>query len=164
PRKQMTQSTAVPAPLPPQVQVMQMTMGGMVSKVISEATRLNVPDLVKRHGPMTAHEIIAKGKLRADASALQRVLRACASAGVFTEDASGRFGPNEFSDPFTADSPISVKKIVELFGGMIARATTELAATIRTGQPQMRAVYGMEFWDYLNANPKELEDFGEAMK
>jgi ubiquinone/menaquinone biosynthesis C-methylase UbiE len=25
-------------------------------------------------------------------------------------------------------------------------------------------VYGMEWWDYLNANPKDLEEFAEAMK
>src|SRR5260370_37721163 len=35
---------------------------------------------------------------------------------------------------------------------------------MKTGQPQARKVFGMEWWDYLNANPKELEDFGEAMK
>jgi len=53
---------------------------------------------------------------------------------------------------------------VELFGGMIARVAAELGETVRTGQPQMRSIFGREFWDYLNANPKELEDFGEAMK
>ena len=143
---------------------MQMAMGVLVSKVIAEATRLNVPDLVKQHGALSAAELIAKCGVNADASALERVLRACAAAGVFSEDASGRFGPNELSDTLTQDSPVSVKKIVELFGGMIFKVGTELGATVRTGQPQIKAVYGMEFWDYLKANPKELEDFGEAMK
>jgi 2-polyprenyl-3-methyl-5-hydroxy-6-metoxy-1,4-benzoquinol methylase len=32
------------------------------------------------------------------------------------------------------------------------------------GKPQARKVFGLEWWDYLNANPKELEAFGEAMK
>jgi SAM-dependent methyltransferase len=51
-----------------------------------------------------------------------------------------------------------------LFGGMVARVVSELPATVATGQPQMRAVFGLDFWDYLKANPKELEEFGEAMK
>lgn len=151
-------------PLPPQAVVMQMAMGALVTKVIAEATRLNIPDLVKHHGPLSASELIAKGGFSADASALERILRACAGAGVFTEDEYGRFGPNELSDTLTADSPVSVKKIVELFGGMIHRVASELPAAVRTGEPQMRAVYNMEFWEYLHANPRELEEFGEAMK
>ncbi|HUJ50481.1 MAG TPA: methyltransferase [Bryobacteraceae bacterium] len=160
----MTPATAVPEPIPPQAVVMQMAMGALVTKLVAEATRLNIPDLVKRHGPMTAADLIAKGGLTADASALHRVLRACAGNGIFTEDALGRFGPTGLSDTLTADSPVSVKKIVELMGGMIYKVATELSATIRTGQPQVRAIFGLEFWDYLNANPKELEDFGEGMK
>jgi len=160
----MQSTGTVPEPLPPQAIVMQMAMGALVTKVIAEATRLNIPDLVKHHGPLSVPELIAKGGFGADPSALRRVLRACAAAGVFTEDESGKFGANELSDTLTADSPVSVKKIVELFGGMIARVASELDATVRTGQPQVRAVYNMELWEYFNANPKELEDFGEAMK
>ena len=91
-------------------------------------------------------------------------MRACAGAGVFTEDQSGKFGLNDVSDTLTTDSPVSVKKIVELFGGMIARVASELSTAVKSGQPQVKAVYGQEFWDYLNANPRELEEFGEAMK
>ncbi len=160
----MTPASAVPEPLPPQAVVMQMAMGALVTKVMAEATRLNIPDLVKHHGPLTAEDIIHRATLTADASALQRVLRVCASVGIFTEDPAGRFGPTELSDTLTADSPVSVKKIVELFGGTITRMVSELGAAIQTGQPQARAVYGMEYWEYLNANPKELAEFGEAMK
>jgi ubiquinone/menaquinone biosynthesis C-methylase UbiE len=149
---------------PPQALIMQMAMGSLVTNVMAEATRLNIPDLVKRHGPLTAEEIIAKAGITADASALERVLRVCASVGVFSEDASGRFGQNELSDTLTTDSPVSVKKIVELFGGMIARMACEVGGTVRSGQPQFQSVYGLPFWDYLHANPRELEEFGEAMK
>ncbi|HMD48588.1 MAG TPA: methyltransferase [Bryobacteraceae bacterium] len=158
-------STAGAAPEhPPQATIMQMAMGALLTSVMAEATRLNIPDLVRNYGPMTAQEIIAKAGIPADASALERVLRACAAAGIFSEDSGGRFGPNEFSDTLTADSPVSVKKIVELFGGMILRMASEISPTVRTGQPQFRAAYGLQFWDYLHANPRELEEFGEAMK
>lgn len=159
----MALAVSVTEPLPPQAMVMQMATGALVTKVVAETTRLNIPDLVKRHGPMSAADMVRKG-VNANPCALERVLRACASAGVFNEDGSGRFGLNELSDALTSDSPVSVKKIVELFGGMVVRLAAELAASVKTGQPQVEAVFGMEFWDYLNANPKELEDFGEAMK
>jgi len=64
----------------------------------------------------------------------------------------------------TSDSPASVKKLVEAIGGPWYRGWAELLDAIKTGEPQAKKVFGMEWWDYLNANPKELEDFGEAMK
>jgi hypothetical protein len=160
----MGSEAAVAPGLPPQAVVMQMVTGALASKVIAEASRLDIPDLAKHRGPMSAAEMVASGAVSGDASALERVLRACASAGVFTEDGSGRFGPNALSEALTSDSPVSVKKVAELFGGMIFRAASELPAVVRTGKPQFSAAYGMEFWDYLNANPKELAEFGEAMK
>jgi hypothetical protein len=160
----MDTATAAAQPLPAQAIVMQMAMGAILTKVVNEATRLNIPDLVKAHGPLTVSEILAKGSIDGDASALERVLRACAAAGIFSEDASGRFGPTELSDVLTVDSSVSVKKIMELFGGHIARVVCELPGSIKTGGPQSRAVFGLDFWDFLNANPKELEQFGESMK
>ena len=49
-------------------------------------------------------------------------------------------------------------------GGTCYKGWTELGEAIRTGKPQARNVFGAEWWDYLNANPKELEKFGQAMK
>ncbi len=52
------ESTAVQQTLPPQAVVMQMAMGAWVTKVIAEATRLSVPDLVKQHGSLRAAEMV----------------------------------------------------------------------------------------------------------
>ena len=49
-------------------------------------------------------------------------------------------------------------------GGTWLRIFSELGETIRTGEPQAHRVFGTGWWDYLNANPKELANFGEAMK
>lgn len=143
---------------------MQMAMGAWVTKVISGATRLNVPDVVKKHGSLLAAEMVTTHGVNAAPTALERLLRACASLGIFTEDAAGRFGPTELSEVLTSDSPGSVKKLVEAMGGTWYRGWTKLFEAVRTGKPQVRKVFGMEWWDYLNANPKELEDFEEAMK
>ena len=49
-------------------------------------------------------------------------------------------------------------------GGTWLRILGELSESIRTGEPQSRRVFGMRWWDWLNANSKELANFGEAMK
>jgi hypothetical protein len=160
----MEPTAAVPQPLPPQAVIMQMAIGAWVTKVISEATRLGIPDLLQQRGPMLAAEMVTTGGIACAPEALERMLRACASVGVFTEDSAGKFGPTELSGVLTSDSPGSVKKLVEAIGGPWYRGFAELFEAVRTGKPQARKVFGMEWWDYLNANPKELEDFGEAMK
>ena len=149
---------------PPQTVIMQMVMGAWITKTVSETTRLGVPDALKKYGPLDVAQLVATAGIVAVPSALERLLRACASLGVLSEDAEGKFGSTELSEVLTSDAPGSVKKLVEAIGGPWYRGWTEFAEAIRTGQPQAREVFGMEWWDYLNANPKELEDFGEAMK
>ncbi|MBE9170798.1 hypothetical protein IQ238_25900 [Pleurocapsales cyanobacterium LEGE 06147] len=148
----------------PQEIVMQMVMGAWVSQTISTVTRLNVPDALKLHGPQTAIALTQRYGINADPEFLQRVLRACASVGIFTEDADGKFGPTVLSDVLTSDSTVSLKKLTEIFGGTWWRIWTGLFDAVRTGQPQAKAQLGMEYWDYCKANPQEMEDFGEAMK
>lgn len=143
---------------------MQMVIGGWVSKTISDVTQLDVPDLLKEHGPLTARELVDRGLVKADAGALHRALRACASVGLFTEDAEGRYGPTALSDALTLDSPVSVKKITEIFGRNWYLVWANLGEAIRSGASQSKNVLGADFWEWLSANPSEMEEFGEAMK
>jgi hypothetical protein len=159
----MASSGAAPQQLPPQAVILQMAMGGWVARVVSDISRLDIPDMLKKSGPMTAAELVAGG-VDANVEALQRVLRACAGLGLFTESAKGRFGPTELSEVLTADSPMSVKIVAQEMGGLWLKTWPYLTDAIRTGEPQARQALGMEFWDYLISNPKELETFGEAMK
>ncbi len=149
--------------MPPQAVIMQMAMGGWIARVISEVSRLDVPDALKQHGPQSAAELISGGT-DANVVALERVLRTCASFGLFTESPEGKFGATDLSDVLTAAAPESVKVIAEEVGGTWLRMFGPLAEGIRTGEPVSRQVFGMEWWDYLNANPEELERFGESMK
>jgi len=66
---------------------------------------------------------------------LERLLRACASLGVFTEDAAGKFGPTELSEVLTTDSPVSVKKLVEAVGGLWYKGLTGVLGAVQTGKP-----------------------------
>jgi hypothetical protein len=144
---------------------MQMVSGGWVAKLVADISRLGIPDYLKTHGTMSAAEIVSKCGLDAKPEFLERALRACASLGVFSEDADGRFGPTDLSDVLTLDSPVSVKRFAEVIcDSWFWKTWVGLADAIRTGEPQCEAQIGAKFWDFLNANPKALEDFGEAMK
>jgi SAM-dependent methyltransferase len=153
-----------PASLPPEAIVMQMVMGAWVSQTISAVTRLEIPDLLKKHGPQTAFELTNGLGVKAKPDLLERLLRACASVGIFREDAEGRFAATPLSDVLTTGSPVSIKKLTEIFGASWWKVWNGLEAVVRTGESQPKAYLGMGYWDYCRANPKEMEDFGEAMK
>src|SRR5262249_28127581 len=149
--------------VPPEAAVMQMVMGGWIARAISDISRLNIPDVLKKQGPMSAAELVASG-IAVNAGALERVMRSCASVGLFVEGADGRFGPTPLSDVLTTDSPRSVKVLAQEMGGLWLKLWTALADGMRTGERQSRQVVGMEWWDFLKANPQETVTFGEAMK
>src|SRR5262249_42345139 len=156
-------SSSAPAALPPQAVVMQMAMGGWVARAMSEICKLNIPDTLQLRGPMTAAQLTGDG-LGVNTGALERVMRALAGVGLFTEDNKGRFGPTSLSEVLTTSAPGSVKMVAQEVGGTWLRVFSELGEAIRTGEPQSHRVFGMEWWDWLNANPKELANFAEAMK
>src|SRR5260370_4505278 len=114
---------------------------------------------------MSAANLVSDRGVDARPESLERALRACASLGVLTEDAAGKFGPTELSDVLTLDSPVSVKKFVEVLGAnWFCKTWAGFYDAVRTGEPQTRNQIGMEFWDYLKANATEMQNCGEAMK
>jgi hypothetical protein len=148
---------------PPHAVIMQMLTGSWLPKVLSEVTRLGVPDALKEYGPLTAGELTQRG-IVANNDALHRALRACASVGIFSEDASGKFGPTAISELLTRSAPGSLKKLTEVTGGLLWKVWNGLPDALQTGLPQARAQLGMDFFEYLTAHPASMEDFAEAMK
>jgi hypothetical protein len=87
---------------------------------------------------------------------LHRLLRACASVGLFSEDSEGRFGATERSAVLTLTSPISVKHFAELYGGDWWQSWGHLHEIVRDGQPKPKP--------WVTTDAKRVEQFGEAMK
>jgi len=140
-------------------------LSGWKAKVVAEVAALDVADVLHRIGPATAGDLVYKHGIKGNPEAVERCLRACAAMGIFSEDAQGRFGPTPLSEPLTTNSPVSVRKLVECFGGnAIFRGFTGLPKSIQTGKAHMQEVFGMGWWEYLSSNPQELQLFGEAMK
>src|SRR5262245_56424169 len=93
-----------PAGIPPEAILVQMVIAAWNAKVLAGVVSLNVADVLHRHGPATATELVQKHGINANPEALERCLRACAALGIFSEDTQGRFGPTPMSEPLTMDS------------------------------------------------------------
>ena len=148
---------------PPHAVLFEMLFGAWTAKILAEVVRLDVPDALA-HGPLTADELVRKASIRAHPVALHRALRACAALGIVTEDSAGRFGPTRLSALLTRDTPGTLKGFVEYSGGLLWKIWSGLPDGLATGAPQARAQLGLDFFDYLAANPKALEEFGETLK
>jgi hypothetical protein len=148
---------------PPHAVLFEMLFGAWTAKILAEVVRLDVPDALAG-GPMTADELVRNAGIRAHPVALHRALRACAALGICTEDSAGRFGPTRLSTLLMRDTPSTLKRFVEYSGGTLWKVWSGLPEGLATGAPQARAQLGMEFFDYLQATPKALEEFGETLK
>jgi len=143
--------------------LLEMLFGAWTAKVLAEIVRLDVPDALA-NGPLTADELVRQEGIRAHPAALHRALRACAALGIVTEDAAGRFGPTRLSALLTRDAPGTLKRMVQYSGGLLWKVWSGLPEALATGAPQARAQLGDEFFDYLAANPAELEEFSATSK
>ena len=141
---------------PPHATVMQMMMAAWTAQTIAAVTQLGVPDVLQKHGPQTAHALTEAHGIAAQPQLLERGLRACASVGIFTESADGRFGPTPLSEVLTVDSPASVRRFVELIGGPWWPLFGAMPDILRSGQ---RAP---EPW--RTDDPVRTRAFAEAMK
>jgi hypothetical protein len=155
--------SAEPHEKPPHAVLLEMLFGAWTAKILAEVVRLDVPDAIAS-GPLTADELVRNAGVRAHPVALHRALRACAALGIVTEDSVGRFGPTRLSALLTRDAPGTMKRMVEYSGGLLWKVWTGLHEGLSTAQPQARAQLGLDFFDYLAANPSSLEDFGQALK
>lgn len=94
----------------------------------------------------------------ADRDALHRVLRRLAAKGVFAEPAPGRFELNDAARPLL-DEAFLLGLDLDAFGGRMANAWSGLLSAVRTGVPAYSSIFGLPFWDDLEAHPDLAERF-----
>jgi len=94
-----------------------------------------------------------------NADFLQRVLRHLVCKGVFTEPTPGQFALNETArgllDPVFLD--------LGGIGGRIAYAWGSLLRAVRTGAPAYHEIFGLPFWEDLQAHPEVAASFDALM-
>src|SRR5262245_61696074 len=109
--------------------------GAWISQVVATLARLDVPDRIAQHGPLSAQELVELHGIATRVDLLQRLLRAAAAIGVFSESAEGRFGATEASALLTEAAPGSLKHFAQLFGGEWWQSWSRLHDVVSSGQP-----------------------------
>jgi len=93
-----------------------------------------------------------------DPYALHRALTYLADKGVFEETAPGRFALNQVSRGLL-DPQQRIGLDLYGIGGRMAHAWGTLLNYVRTGKPTYHEVFGLPFWEDLDANPDIAASF-----
>ena len=142
--------------------LMQMLTGAWVTQAVATAARLGIPDLLVS-GPKTAEELATD--VKADPSAVRRLMRALAGVGVFAPSSGGKYGLTDLSDRLRDGFPGSLKHMfIAETDGVHWRSWEKVADAVRTGLPRPQAVFDMPAFDYYAKNVEEGEQFGRAME
>ncbi len=146
--------------LPPPLALFRMVTGYYVSRAIWVAATLGLADQLSA-GPRDAGDLAKATDTHAPS--LRRVLRLLASAGVFAEDADGRFSLTPISQCLRSGVPGSMRAAALLFGGRTQDTWRELLHSVRTGEPGFARVFGTDPFAYMTEHPEMAALFDEAM-
>eukprot|EP01101_Sappina_pedata_P011232 TRINITY_DN73_c0_g1_i4.p1 TRINITY_DN73_c0_g1~~TRINITY_DN73_c0_g1_i4.p1 ORF type:complete len:407 (+),score=158.46 TRINITY_DN73_c0_g1_i4:99-1223(+) len=156
-------------------------MGYSFSKAVAELCYLGVPDLLKKHGPLTSEELVEHlaapdSPMYSSVSGvplpdfLYRTLRSAANVGVVDEIASedGRktFGHNSVTDTICSDHPLSARWYFACSAGNhMYDMYCAYSQVIRTGKgaPEILKGYPSPF-EWFNESEVEEEVFHRSMK
>ena len=101
-------------------------------------------------------------KAECDADSLQRVLRHLVGKGVFQEPAPGQFALNEAAQGLL-DPSQQLGLDLDGIGGRMAYAWGSLLTAVRTGAPAYHEIFGLPFWEDLEAHPDIAASFDALM-
>lgn len=145
----------------PQAALMQMAMGGVVSKVLYLAAKIGLADHLAS-GPRTATELA--GSVGARPDTLHRVLRTLAMLGVVTEGQGQRFALTPIGEALKSDAPGAARAGVLLLAGSFASLSYEhLEHSLQTGEPGFQKAFGAPLFEYLAHHPEDARVFNDAM-
>ncbi len=140
--------------------VRRLINGFQVSQAIHVAATLGLADLL-RDGPRSVDDLAAA--TGTTAAALNRLLRALASVGIFAE-VGGRFGQTALSNYLRSDVTGSLRAWAMRIGRPDHwRTWGELERSLRSGTSAFRELYGTTPWDWRAAHPEENAIFNAAM-
>jgi hypothetical protein len=140
---------------------MEMIFGFALSRSIAVAAQFGVADLLKE-SPKSADELAQA--IGAHPRSLYRMLRALAGAGIFVEEADGRFSLTPLSEPLCSDAPESLRAFAALMADEVNFETwAQLPYSIQTGKPAAPHKLGMPWFAWLEQNPAKGKEFNDAM-
>jgi 2,7-dihydroxy-5-methyl-1-naphthoate 7-O-methyltransferase len=98
------------------------------------------------------------GAAGCDAAALHSVLEHLVSKGLFVEPEPGRFALNDAARQLL-DPTVQLSLDLEGIGGRLAHAWSSMLPYVRSGAPAYEQVFGLPFWEDLDAHPQIAADF-----
>jgi hypothetical protein len=149
-----------PAPLPPQMAVMQMATSHWVSQSIYVAAKLGIADLLAA-GAKPYQELATA--TQTNPAALFRLLRALASLGIVSEGEPGCFAIATLGEYLRSDRADSLQAMAIMNGEEHYRAWGDLLYSVQTGENAFERIYERPIFEYLGQNPSAAETFDRAM-
>jgi hypothetical protein len=145
---------------PPAVTLLQMMTGYWVSQALYVAAKLGIADLLADGA--RSSEVLA-AHTNTDPSSLRRVLRALASAGVFTEISPGSYALTPLAALLRSGTPDSMRALAIMYNEEQYRSWGDLLHSVQTGEPAFDHQFGMTIFEYFTKNPDADRVFNDAM-
>ncbi|MEU7991034.1 methyltransferase [Streptosporangium canum] len=102
--------------------------------------------------------------VRADADALERLMRYLAARGILSRDDSGRYDLTAQGAALRDDHPSGMRALLDIDGaGRAELAFAQLLHSVRTGEASYSLQFGRSFWEDLAANPAQGASFDAWM-
>lgn len=147
--------------MPAPAAMLEMIIAAWASQAITVAAQLGVADALAG-GPLPIDELAAR--VGADADALERLLRALVSRGIFRRRRDGRYELNSLAGTLRSDASVSMAWAARFYGSAEQRQRwTLLADSVRTGQAVVPALHGTGSFDYFAGHPEHAELFNRTM-
>jgi hypothetical protein len=145
----------------PSEQMVQMVSSYWLSQALGAVARLGIPDRIAAQ-PRTS-EGIAKA-VGIDPDAAHRVMRALASIGVFRQLEDARFALTPLGETLCSNVPGSVRDFaVMLTDTPHWQAWGKFLEALKSGRPVLKAVLGMELWEWYSQHSGDANAFSLAM-
>ncbi len=138
----------------------RLMVGCRYTQTLYVVAKLGIADRLSG-GPKDAATIAREVGARPDS--LFRVLRALASVGVFTQDASDRFALGPLGQFLRSDGKRSLAPYAVFGGEENYRAWGDLLHAVTTGETPFDHVFGMHHFEYLARNPEASATFNASM-
>lgn len=130
-----------------------------MSRCLCACAQLGVPEAL-RDGPRTATAI--GRSVGADVAALRRLLEGLTVFGVFERPAPDVFALTPLGRTLCQDAPASALPTALLLADEVGAAWSEVARTVRTGDPAFVMAHEADLFDYLEAKPERREIFDRS--
>ena len=146
-------------PMPPSVQLNEMIMAQVVSRLVHLAATLKLADHLA-DGPRSAEELA--GATAMHPRSLHRVMRTMASLGLFTEDAQHRFSLQPLGAALKSSEPSYATALI-LGGEIMTRSLDNLLYAVQTGEPGFDKSFEEPLFNWLASRPAEAALFSRTM-